>query len=492
MNSSSYPIRAIFFTKNRIIGEQIFPNNLTFGQLKKYFYDYLSKGTFLLFNKYFINSKELKDSDLISQNFKQDKNTKLYEILLAIELKENEDKKISLINSNLYKEEVYGSIIQPKQNPFGLIVFFFRNKKIQFEEYPYNYLQNFGLDFLNKNFAYCNSYNALYLSGGENSNNSNLPLNDFWIINHKNYAISRKKMPVQKKNHSMIYIPNFGSKLGSVFIIGGENLKTLVYDIKNGIFYYWGNMIDFHSSPALLLYGEYLYCFNSLNDKNTFFEKTYLGRNSRKMWEKVYIRFKDINPCDFYNNDFAVSKSIENNIIFFGGKNADKKTFIFNPLNNTIIKTDGDNEKIIFEDKNFYKLNKLINIAIPSNFEQKQELVLLNKYNYSIIKTKYKLGQKNSNNDLTSSIESIHDLFIDSNEKGNISLQAKFLSLNETNQNNFFLRTIGKPVFEKINNWISVKQPQRFIKYQPSTLLNTNNLNNRYDTQQQILVSNNQ
>jgi hypothetical protein len=89
MNSSSYPIRAIFFTKNRIIGEQIFPNNLTFGQLKKYFYDYLSKGTFLLFNKYFINSKELKDSDLISQNFKQDKNTKLYEILLAIELKEN-------------------------------------------------------------------------------------------------------------------------------------------------------------------------------------------------------------------------------------------------------------------------------------------------------------------------------------------------------------------------------------------------------------------
>jgi hypothetical protein len=438
MNSLSYTIRAIFFTKNRIIGEQIFPNNLTFGQLKKYFYDNLSKGSYFLFNKYFLNSKELVDSDIISQNFQQEKNTKLFEILLAIEIKENEDKKYSLINSIAEKEEIYSSIIQPKQNPFGLIVFFFKNKKIQFEEYPNDYLQKYGLDFFNKNFAYCNSYNELYLSGGENSNNSNLVLNDFWIINHKNYSISRKKMPVEKKNHSMIYIPNFGSKLGSIFIIGGENLKTLVYDIKNDIFYYWGNLISFHSKPALLLYGEYLYCFNSLNEKNTFFEKTYLGRNTRKMWEKVYIRFKDINPKDFYNNDFAVSKSIEDYIVFFGGKNAIKKTFMFNPLNNTIINTDGDNEQIIFEDKNFYKLNNLINIAIPSNFEQKQELVLLNKYNYSIIKTKYKLGKSNSNNDLTSSIESIHDLFIDSNKKGNISLQAKFISLNENNQKDFF------------------------------------------------------
>ena len=128
------------------------------------------------------------------------KNSKILEILLAIELKENEEKKISLINSNVQKEEIYGSIIQPKQNPFGLIVFFFKNKKIQFEEYPNNYLHKHGLNFINKNFSYCNSYNALFISGGENSNNSNLALNDFWIINHINYAISIEKKCQLKKN----------------------------------------------------------------------------------------------------------------------------------------------------------------------------------------------------------------------------------------------------------------------------------------------------
>ena len=77
MNTSSYPIRAVFFTKNRLIGEQLFPGNLTFGQLKQYFQEKFSNGTASLFKSYFLNSIKLSDSDLISQNFLPEQNSKL-------------------------------------------------------------------------------------------------------------------------------------------------------------------------------------------------------------------------------------------------------------------------------------------------------------------------------------------------------------------------------------------------------------------------------
>ena len=477
MNTNLYPIRAVFFTKNRLIGEQLFPGNFTIGQLKKYFLDNLSDGTTFLYNSYFLNSMELLDSDLICHFFLPDQNSKLLEIVIAIELKENEE---NLINSKEDKHQIFSKIIQPKENPFGLIVFFPQNNKIQFEEYPYEYIQKNGLNSSNIHFTYCNSPHALFLSGAEKHN---LPYNDFWIINHRNYAISRKKMEIEKKNHSMIYVPNWGSGAGSIFIVGGNILQTVVYDVRKGILYYWGNMLDIHIKPALFIYGDYLYCFNSLNEKNNFFEKTYLGNNTRKIWEKVYPRFRGVNPKDFYNNDFAVSKSIDNSILFIGGKNANKNTFVFNPLNNTISRTEGDNVNIIFEDKNFYKINNLIDISIPSNFEKNQELALLNKYDYSLIKIKYKVGQKNSNNNLTSSIESIHELYTEKNQKGNISLQGKFLSLNQKKSNNFFLRILGKPIFSQINKWKSVKMPHRYISYQQNVIINWKNVNNQYGIQ---------
>lgn len=321
MNPNQFNIRAIFFTKNRIIAEQIFPNSITFGQLKKYYRENFPSENTQLFNKYFLNSRELTDFDIISQNFQPEQNSNLLEIYIAIELKENEENKISLINSNEEKERVYSKIIQPKQNPFGLIVFHPQNNKIRFEEYPNNYLQNYGLNSLNTNLSYCNSDKALFVTGSEKAN---LPYNDFWIINHKNYAISRKKLPIDKRNHSMIYAPNWGYGSGSIFLIGGDIIQTLVYDIKKGIFYYWGNMLGFHSKPSLLLYGDYLYCFNQLNEKNTFFEKTYLGYNTKKLWEKVYPLFKGVDPKEFYNNDFAVSRTTEEYILFIGGKNAKK------------------------------------------------------------------------------------------------------------------------------------------------------------------------
>ena len=468
MNSSEYPVRAIFFTKNKLIGEQLFPNNITLGEIKDFYQQNLSDGKTLLFNTYYINSHKVEDSNIISRNIQPAPNAKLLDITIAIEVIDSKEKINTSNNLDDRNEQIYTQIIQPKINPFGLIVFFPQYNKIQYEEYPGDYLEKKGLKYINNNkLIYCNSPNELFLSLAEKSD-------DFWIIKKKNYAIIKKTIPFVKNNYSMIYISNFGES-GSVFFIGGDNCRTFFYDIKAHIFENWGNMLNSYFEPALLVYGDYLYCFNSLNENNTYFQKTFLGSNTRKMWEKVYPRFKEVEPKEFYNNNFAVTKSTEGTILFVGGKNASDNTFIFNPLNNTMIKTNGENVKIDFVDKKFYSLNQLIDIAIPSNFFKNHELALLNKYNYSLTKIKYKVGQKNSNINLISTIEKFKNLFDENNQKGNISLEGKFYSLNQNNPFYVFRRTIGKPVFNQINKWLQSRNNQKYY--------NQNNINNKNEMQ---------
>ena len=487
MNSSEYPVRAIFFTKNKLIGEQLFPNNITLGEIKDFYQQNLSDGKTLLFNTYYINSHKIEDSNIISRNIQPAPNAKLLDISIAIEVIDSKEKINTSINLDDRNEQIYTQIIQPKINPFGLIVFFPQYNKIQYEEYPSDYLEKKGLKYINNNkLIYCNSPNELFLSLAENSD-------DLWIIKNKNYAIIKKSIPFVKNNYSMIYIPNFG-ECGSVFFIGGDNCRTFFYDIKAHVFEKWGNMLNSHFEPALYVYGDYLYCFNSLNENNTYFQKTFLGSNTRRMWEKVYPRFKEVDPKEFYNNNFAVSKSTEGTILFVGGKNASDNTFIFNPLNNTMIKTNGENVKIDFVDKKFYSLNQLIDIAIPSNFYKNHELALLNKYNYSLTKIKYKVGQKNSNINLISTIEKFQNLFDENSQKGNISLEGKFFSLNQNNPFYVFRRTIGKPVFNQINKWLQSRNNQKY--YNPNNINNNNemqrsmNINYKNEIQKSIDINN--
>ena len=475
MNSSEYPVRAIFFTKNKLIGEQLFQNNITLGEIKNYYQQNLYDGKTVLYNTYYINSNKIDDSSIISRYIQPAPNAKILDISIAIELIDSKEKINTSFCLDDRNEQIYTQIIQPKINPFGLIVFFPQYNKIQIEEYPANYLEKKGLKYIHNNkIIYCNSPNELFLSLAEKSD-------DLWIIKNKNYAITKKTLPFVKNNYSMIYVPNFGEN-GSVFFIGGDNCKTFFYDIKAHVFENWGNMLNSHFEPALYVYGDYLYCFNSLNENNTYFQKTFLGNNTRRMWEKVYPRFKDVEPKEFYNNNFAVSKTTEGTILFVGGNNASDNTFIFNPLNNNMIKTNGENEKMNFVDKKFYSLNKLIDIAIPSNFGKNHELALLNKYNYSLTKIKYKIGQKNSNINLISTIEKFKHLLDENNQKGNISLEGKFFSLNQNNPIYVFRRTIGKPVFNQINKWLQNRNNQKYS-------YNTININNKNEMQRSMNIN---
>ena len=435
MNSNNL-FKIIFYTKTRHIGVGFFPKNVTLNNIKQYYKQNLYDGTSIFYKKYYINSKIITDSDIISNIIPFDKN--ILEISLAFELREAEELKhqFSLIKFDDENEEIYSQIIKPKLNPFGLIVFLSKNSAIQIEQYPEEILKKYNLDKFNKNYAYCNSPNFLFLSGE----------NNFWIINKKNYAINHIKLKLSKINHSIVYIPDIG-----VFIVGGDSKKTFLYDINTKKFKKWGDTNNIYFKPALIYYDEYLYCFQQLNKKIKFFEKTYLGENTRKKWEIIYPRFKDMNPKEFYNNDFAVSLSTEGKILLIGGKKSLKHTYIFNPLNDTIIKTEGENEKINFGEKIFYKLNKVINIAIPEDFEENKELAFLNKYQYSLQKAKYK--------NITKGINIIYDFnyennleLINDNSLGNCSIQIKFEEINNYNKEKLtVMKTIGIPIFSQIN-----------------------------------------
>ena len=447
MNSNQIYIKVIFYTKKRYIGEEFFQKNITLYDIKQYFKEYLNEGTTLFYKSYYINSIKLADSDIIYNFISPTSN--IIDISIALELREVEELKyqFSFIKFDDEDEEVYSQIIKPKLNPFGLIVFLTKNRSIQIEQYPTDIINKYNLGKFNKNSAYCNTPNYIYLSGE----------NNFWIINKKTYAISHFKLKISKTNHSLGYAPDIG-----VFMVGGETKQTYLYDIKNKKFIKWGDTNNFYYKPALIYYDEYLFCFHQINKKSQYFEKTYLGENTKKKWEIIYPRFKDVDPKEFYKNDFAVSKSMEGKILLIGGNKNQKNTYIFNPLNDTIIKTPGDNERINFDEKIFYKLNKIINIAIPSDFEKNYELALLNKYQFSLQKAKYKNVQKginiNSEFDLDKNIELIND-----NQIGNVSIKAKFEGIDYNNKKFKFKRIIGLSVFSHIYYFKYNQQFQRCI-----------------------------
>ena len=463
MNTNECLIQVIFYTKKRYIGEEFFDKNITLYDLKQYYKENYFDGTAILYKNYYINSIKLLDSDNIYNIIFPYSNTS--KIKIAIELREVEELKqlLSLTKFDDEDEQVYSQIIKPKLNPFGLIVFFTKNLSIQIEQYPKEIINKYNLDKFNTNSAYCNSPNYLFLSGE----------NNFWIISKKTYSITHLKLKIAKEKHSLVYVPDIG-----IFVVGGDTKTTFLYDIKFKKFIKWGDTNNYYYKPALIYYDEYLFCFQHINKKIRYFEKTYLGESTKRKWEIIYPRFKNINPKEFYNNNFAVSKSTEGKILLVGGNKSHKYIYIFNPLNDTLIKARGENEKINFYEKIFYKLNKVINIAIPSDFEENYELAILNKYLYSLQKAKYKNVQKNIKLNYEYNIDNNLEL-INDNQFGNISIRIKLEVINNNKRYKVY-KTIGSQVFSTLN----------FFKYKQQNLRCICQRNINYKSQNNLFKTN--
>ena len=204
--------------------------------------------------------------DLIPKNY-----SNLSNIELIIE-----DKNILLDQEKIY----YEKILKPFDNPFKVLVFTPSEFNVSIKAYSSETIEKYKLNkFDLKLSSYCNTPQNLYLSGGSGDDYSSFLSgnNNFWKINSIKTNIEKlNDLPIDKQNHSMIYIPR-----RYIYFIGGNNRSTFFYDIFFSTFNSWASMNKQVKNPCLILVNNiFIYSFGEQDinnsDNNLIFERTNL------------------------------------------------------------------------------------------------------------------------------------------------------------------------------------------------------------------------
>jgi hypothetical protein len=360
-NNSGFPVTIIYFTKNRILYEEQASSKDSFNSILENFRrNQAYKNKAILKNKYLLNGSLIRNDQLLEELIRKNNPQSFFNIKeaeLSVELEE-----LLYTGDSAYK--IYQKIIQPKFNPFGLYIYTPKEEIIYSYVYPEKTINLFELNKINEGSAYCNSYNDLYISGSNESNNK-----DFWIINNSNYEIKKKKMPTNRNNHSMIYL-NFNKNDQWVFIIGGNDKKSFYYDLRKNYFINWGDTNELYSKPASIQIGEYLYIFDSINFQKNFIERTKIINPERK-WEKLRITF-DKKKINYFPSKFGLSYDSNGRILLLGGDNNQKNNTIVYEINDNtfILSQNGTNDNAVLDDKTFYKINKKYSVCLPYNLNE--------------------------------------------------------------------------------------------------------------------------
>ena len=272
----------------------------------------------------------------------------------------------------------YNRLLQPKINPFGLIIYFPKEGTVTLKTFSDNIISSSELYKYKEQGTYCNSFNDLFISEGK----------DFWIINNSTFSIKKKKTPIEKKNHTMIFLSSL-TGTSRVFLVGGADKKTFYYDLKKNYFINWAETNEFHNKPALIRIGDYLYIFDNLKQSKCCFERTKLSENENK-WEKIMPNFDRRILSYFPANNFATTIDSNGKIVFLGGENIsldNNKTYVYDPKNNKIsLSLKGTNDNMSFCDKTFYKTSNKYSVALPHHLYSTQEIAAIDKEEQSLIK----------------------------------------------------------------------------------------------------------
>ena len=282
----------------------------------------------------------------------------------------------------------YTKLFLPKLNPFRLYIYSFKENSIILKTFSQDKLASTKLSNLNSSFAYCNSYNNLFISEG----------NDFWIINHSSFQIKYKKMPIQKKAQSLIFVKNGD---GKIFVVGGGDKKSFYYDLKKNYFINWAETNMLHTNPALINIGDYLYILDSVKNNKLIFERTKLTDN-KKQWEIIEPKYDENILKNFPNESFGVSLDSKGKIIFIGGNNINMEnnaTFAYDINENRIsLSNQGTNDNMKFIDKTFYIFDNKYNVGLPEDLDEIKEIAFVDKNEQSLIKTNIDETEKISKN----------------------------------------------------------------------------------------------
>ena len=460
---SSNLVEAIYYIPTKILSQKEFSTESTFKEILDFF-------TFNLYPKY--SSKIILKKNYFYQKYKINETTKLKDILNLSEYPENAKPKIYIKLNDLMSQEsvdYFSFILKPKINPFGFIIYSVKTNTIYHETIQKNIIKTYNLDKYNPDMsAHCNTNDTLYISGGIKPNKD--PISDFWIVDYTynittkkfNFKITHNKMPVEKKQHSMLY----NKKDNSIFIVGGNEKICLKYDIATKNFMQLPDTNAQYVKPALFIKNDSLYVLDSFDKRKMFFEKLDLNNINKKKfgWEKIFPK----NYEKFVSQCYGIcDMNLDDKIILLGGDRVDNNIILYEIKNNKLENGKGTNSYAKLNDKNFYRINKNYYISIPEFKVKESWLIAIDNITKDVSKIYFdEEGKTISNFDSTDEcdislepvIKNINDGFIknknivfksnsgmiiddveekkDKNEKYNLKSTNKNIDLSEIKKNN--------------------------------------------------------
>ena len=287
-------------------------------------------------------------------------------------------------NTSNKSEIHYFKILRPFENPFRILCFSPKDNNISIIKFPYQTLCYLGLEnFTCSKSSYCNTPYDLYISGGNFSFEDSGESKNFFKINNIKIKIEKlEELPIEKGNHSMIFIPK-----KYIYFIGGRNRGTFYYDIILKTFKLWAPLKSKKLYPALvLLNNSIIYTFgrqNKIEDRD-FIEKTNI--KSSPKWEVVNVKIGQ----PFTLRRFGAVSSNDGRIYFVGGrKEKGDKVFFFDVKNNQIDRSNQINSTIKISESNFYKLNEFTSVLLPQETKGDIKIIIFNRRTKRFRKAKY-------------------------------------------------------------------------------------------------------
>ena len=389
---------------------------------------------------------------------------------------ENDENKI--IDLSYINEQFCDIMAKPFFDPFEILCFYKSQRKFIILNYNNNIIDKTKIDQCDLTSSYCNGWNHLYISGGENC------INKLWDINLKKNIIHDSVIIPPKKYHSMIFIPKF-----IVFVVGGNNLDTFYYNLKDKKLINWGKLNIIRIEPALQVVKNKLYCVDSANSvsnqTNYTIEVTELTSNKGK-WKllKPKLSYNAIN-ASFNQQLFGVCKDKNDNIIFLGGKfnssnnddnnDKDKKNnfnFMYNIINNTIGLSQIKYKYFSLKEKGFCPFNKSYDYILTDFPRESPQIAFLNKRRGKIELINF----SQDNNSKKDEVDKRTNKNIDNKNNQNISPTFSFGEKdNNQNQNN---NDIKNDIYVSFRpNEKPIEQKRTFTGLRNPNNKNINNLN---------------
>ena len=292
-------------------------------------------------------------------------------------------------------------IAKPFSDPFCIFSFKKKEKILKVLDLGKKDLK--GLENYGPYSAYCNGNDFLFISGGEINNKKYVE--NFWKIDLNTLEIECINM-IPKKSHSMVVIPG-----NYVFIVGGQDKETFYLDIENSNgFFGWKPLNNIRVEPALIVFNNYLYCFDNVNSNHftneITFEKTDLNSENHE-WELIQAKLPNVK---FDQKFFGVVQK-DNDIMFLGGnidiKEEDKnevnerKNFKYNINENKIEESEIPFIEFNLKEKTFLSYNDKVYYIFPDFNKHHPEVIFYQKIKNKIKLVKYEsFNQQEKINDL--------------------------------------------------------------------------------------------